>query len=276
MKAIEAVAATTHVDAHNECLSREGVESLVRQYDRVIIPLWIQHDPRIPPVGRFLRGEVRQLPDGELAAVAYGETWEPGEAVPFLSDRKMPLGRPDHDRLFLRLDRGFSEHIDSAEFAEFEELLGSEPQPEVKKALDPLTVLTLGGTFLAGSIANGFVSALTADAYRRLKLRVKTAFRKRREAAASQPEPHESLFVFKAFVKDDAGFCVVDVIITDPTDDDLEFFFDHGLHRLDEELSKALRDRQQIERIVIGIQGRDFRIKFGVRSDAAPVGVKYY
>jgi hypothetical protein len=215
------------------------------------------------------------LPDGELAVVAYGEMWEPGDSVPFLADRKMPLGHPGHDKPFLRFDRGFADQVDASTCDEVEALIGSRPHIEVKKALDPLAILTLGGTFLAGAIANGFIGAMTTDAYNALKERTKKFFQRRREAVAAQRGIAESLFVFKAFVKDGEGFCVVDVIITDPTDDDLDRFFKHGLHRLDEELEKALKDRRQIQRIVIGVEGREFKIKYGVRSDAVPVAPVY-
>ncbi len=275
MKIIEAVTATTHVDSHRERLAPECVVDLVRQYNEACIPLWIQHDPRIPPVGRFLTGEVRELPDGELAAVAYGEVWEPGDTVRFLPDRRMPLGHPRHDQPFLRFDRVFQGCLDPSILREFQEILGTKPEREVKKALDPLAILILGGTFIAGAIANGFIGSIGEDAYKLLKTRVQEVFRRRREAGSSEKEPHEALFVFKAFVKDQAGFCVVDVIITNPTDEDLERFFKHGLHRLDEELSKALEDRREIQRIVIAIEGSKFKIKFGVRSDAVPVEAIY-
>jgi Flp pilus assembly pilin Flp len=275
MREIEAVAATTHLDSHNERLAREGVEMMVRQYNETCIPMWVQHDPRIPPVGRFLRAEARELPDGELAVVAYGEMWEPGDSVPFLPDRKMPLGHPGHDKPFLRFDRGFADQVDATTCDEIEAMIGSTPHIEVKKALDPLAILTLGGTFLAGAIANGLIGAMTTDAYNALKECVKKFFQRRREALAAQNADAESLFVFKAFVKDEEGFCVVDVIITKPTDDDLDRFFKYGLHRLDEELEKALRDRRQIQRIVIEIDGREFKVKYGVRSDAVPVAAIY-
>jgi hypothetical protein len=275
MRIIEGVSATTHIDMHGESLTREGVEDMAKQLNDFCIPMWIQHDPRIPPVGRFIRATTRALPDGELAVVTEAEVWDEAEVVPFLPNRRMPLGKPDHDGIFLKIDRGFSEVLDEPQIEELTVLLGRKPEHDVKKALEPLSILTLGGTFLAGAIASGFVSAMTADVYRLLKVRIKAIIRKRREIAAAEAPAAQALFVFKAFVKDEFGFCLVDVIITDPTDHDLDRFFRYGLTRLDQELTKALATRQEIQRIVIEIEGDDFKIKYGVRSDAVPVKAVY-
>jgi len=275
MKIIEAITTTTHVDAHNEQLAREGIDLIVEATNKECIPIWVQHDPRIPPVGRFVSAEARQLPDGELAVVGKGEIWEPGESVPFLSDQAMPLGKPDHDNLFIRCDRAFASEITAKVREELSALIGTTPEEEVKKAVDPLSILTLGGTFVAGAIAQGFISAMTTDAYNALKVRIKEIFRRRRDAQSERDEKKETLLLFKAFVKDNETICVVDVILTDPSDADLDWFFEAGLHQLDDELSKALKNRGRIQRIVVGIEGHKVKIKYGVRSDAVPVAAVY-
>ncbi len=69
------------------------------------------------------------------------------------------------------------------------------------------------------------------------------------------------------------GTYVVDVILTDPTRDDLDWFFEAGLLELDAVLSSAVKERGRIQRIVATIENRKLHVKYAVRSDAAPVAV---
>ena len=241
MKILKGVFATTHRDSHNEALAPEGIEMLVEHMNSRCIPIWIQHDPRIPPAGRCIRAEVQTLPDGELAVVGEAEIWEAGDAVPFLPNRRMPLGEPDDDRPFVSFDRSLSDEATLQDLREIERLIGCHARSELKKAVDPLTVLTIGGTFVGCAIANGFLKQLGADAYKTLKEKLKGVFRRRREAAMYIDNPPENLFIFKAFVQDEKGKCSVETIITNPSDEDIERFFPSGLQKLDSILPALLR-----------------------------------
>lgn len=273
MKKIEAVAATTHLDAHYERLAHEGIEYMVDSMNRSCLPMWVQHDPRIPPVGRFLAAEARPLPDGEIAVIAKGEMWEEGDVVPFLQDRTMPLGKPEHDHLFVTFDRVFREEFTPVVINELTELLGERPQEEVKKALDPLAMLQFGGTFVAGAIASGFIGAMTTDAYNALKARIKDIVRRRREARVAAQGKQETLVMFKAFVKDADGTYVLEIILTDPSDADLDWLFDKGVPELDRVLGDAIKERGRIQRVVLGVVKGKLEVKFAVRSDAVPVAI---
>jgi len=53
MKKIEAILITAGLDRQGEMISPESLVSFVKQFDNMYIPIGIEHDPRIPPQGRF-------------------------------------------------------------------------------------------------------------------------------------------------------------------------------------------------------------------------------
>ena len=66
MKIITGIASTTHVDRHNERLTKRALEGMADQIKETLLPQLVNHDwNRL--VGVILYGEVFQLDDGEFA-----------------------------------------------------------------------------------------------------------------------------------------------------------------------------------------------------------------
>jgi hypothetical protein len=55
------------------------------------LPMWNNHDPRIPPFGRVVAAEVRQLSDGECAVEAEIEVFEEGDSTSRPLQSLLPL-----------------------------------------------------------------------------------------------------------------------------------------------------------------------------------------
>jgi hypothetical protein len=272
MKTLRSVVATTRVDADGEALADEGVALLVEQMNSQCIPMWVQHDPRQPPVGRFIAAEAKRCPDGEVEVVATAEMWERGEDIPLLPDRFMPLGKPEHGRPFVSFDRGMVEDLDDLEAVA--SMLGSAANREAKKALEPLTVLTLGGTFILGAIASGFFGQIGADVYTAVKEKLQAIVRRRRGDLAACVPPREFLFVFKAFVENGGQHCLVDVIITNPHAEDVAWLLESGLRELDVVVPMVLSAAPDVRRLVLEVNDGNLYVSFGVRGDAAPIPLR--
>lgn len=61
----EAIIATTHRDSEGDKLALEALYSLVDGIRSSYIPIWDEHDPRKPPLGRIASAEVCERNDGE-------------------------------------------------------------------------------------------------------------------------------------------------------------------------------------------------------------------
>lgn len=88
MELIVGIASTTHVDRHNERVSKSALESMSRQIREKYIPQLVNHDWD-EYIGVVLYGEVFQLEDGEFAlGVVCGIFEDESEKDSFLPEQK--------------------------------------------------------------------------------------------------------------------------------------------------------------------------------------------
>jgi len=243
-----------------------ALESLVESINSSHTPMGIQHDPRIAPVGRVASAQIRQLDDGEYAAEGVVEFFEPGDEIRLIDDgQELPIHRYEGQGLEILFDRNFRDSEDQVLIEEIGGLFGTRPQEEVKKALDPLTVLTIGGAFVLGSIARGFFSKLGGDAYETLRNRLKKLFARRKAGEK------EKLLVFRAAVAAADYDVEVVVVLSNPTDQDIKDFLEAGLSTLDGVVQACWDPQSGLKRLVFEYSGKRLTLKFGVRKDAAPL-----
>ena len=265
MKYRKDILATTRLDLHNERFALEALEDMVEQVKAKHIPLIIEHDPRVPPFGRMSHGEVQQLEDEEYAFVVTFEIFEAGDQIELIEEaRSLPTRNVPLGDFLVTYDRNFRNEEDQELLNEVANLLKTEPLEEGKKAFDPLSVLTIGGAFIAGGIAAGFLHAVGSDAYILLKAKVKELMLRRKRGEK------EKLFKFHSTVYVDDRSVDVEAILTNPTADDIDTFFAEGLNELDQILPPYLQDKNA-RRIVLEFQEKRLEVKFGVRRDAVPM-----
>ena len=88
MQRAEAIIATTHVDSQGDQLSLEALHDLAARASAAYIPLWVEHDPRIPPRGRIASARVREREDANHEVIATIETFEDSDDPGMADDTK--------------------------------------------------------------------------------------------------------------------------------------------------------------------------------------------
>jgi hypothetical protein len=78
MKIITGIACTTHIDRHNERMTKSALDGMAKQIKERFIPFLIEHDPN-QHIGVILYGEVFQLKDGEYALGSVAGIFENNE-----------------------------------------------------------------------------------------------------------------------------------------------------------------------------------------------------
>ncbi|OEI75653.1 hypothetical protein BG616_16205 [Bacillus subtilis] len=62
----EQILSSTHVDKHGMRMSKKALENAAEQINGPFVPgMGVEHDILIPPIGKFIKAYVKQLPDGE-------------------------------------------------------------------------------------------------------------------------------------------------------------------------------------------------------------------
>lgn len=260
------IIATSHVDRHQDRMSRGALESLVEQINSQYIPVTVEHDPRNPPLGRIVQAELKELDDGELAVEAIVQFFEPGDKVEFDEDRSLPIRMPDGVQIIY--DRSYSNEHDQMAIRDIAETVDGGSQEFVKKAIEPLSVLTIAVAVALGNFFGGFFEQVGADAWDLLKQKIKTLIQGRRDQGI------DHLLSFQFYTKQDDDQLLVEIVLSNPDDDTIDAFFNSGIEDLDQFIPDLTEADVRLRKMVLDYSTGRFSVLYGVRRDAAPLFFK--
>jgi hypothetical protein len=264
MKKMSLIMATSHLDSHGDILTREFLESLARRVNTNAIPLGVEHDPRIPPIGRITSARVTTLEDGAFAVEAEAEVFEPGDNPPLIGGREIPLRVPLEHHLQVSYDRSFYDEESQRLINEIAALFKSDPVREEKKALDPVTILTIVGAFTLGGVASGFLNKIGSDLLDAVKKKITETIDGKRKTA------EEVLLVFAFCVAMEDHPVEIDVILTNPSPADIAAFLTTGLLEVDTMIA-AKAANEDIRKVVCAYSAGELNLMFAVRRDGVPL-----
>lgn len=266
MKELRAVLSSTAVDSQQEQFAVEVLESMAQGVSRAYIPIFMHHDPRIPPIGRIAAAEV--VPNGaEVRLEGVLEVWEAGDNPDDLrgDGRRFLVDSPplvpfevifDHSHR----DPGMLLWVrELAQLASFE----AKPKYHAKKAVEPLSTLTIvAGAFVLGGIAAGFLNQLGADLYETLKHKLHQYGDKRRAT--------ETLLVFKFIASVQKEHLEVHVVVEDVASDVIDRLFDVGLRQVDTVAEAIRSENPSIVRLVFHWDGEAPHLLYTIDLHGVP------
>lgn len=258
---------TTHVDRHGERMALESLETMKEQTNAKIIPMGVEHDPRIAPKGRVLSAELIELEDGEYALDGVAEIFnEDYSNIEDVGDREIPVREYEDSKFKIIADRNYRSEESRLALNELAQVLQTddEYEEEIKKSLDPISILTIAAGFALGNIFAGFFKKMGADGYDALKNKLINIFGKDNEG-------QERLFTFDSTIVEGDKAVNVEVILSDPSDDDIQNFFDNGIKELDDVLPQHFNSDHGYKRIVFGYKNGELKINFAVLKNGVPV-----
>lgn len=262
----EAIIATTHLDSEGDKLTISALHGLVDSINATYIPIWDEHDPRNPPIGRIASAKVRERDDGEHEVVASLEFFDGSEVEQYLEDRELVREMQlENGEVRIVSDRSFRAPEDLEDIEEISKLLGARSTEAVKKAIDPISILQLTAAFMAGGIASGFLGKLGSDAADLFKEKIKGLMRRKNNRDSDR------VFRFVIQVQKDGRFLEADVFITNPTDKDIDSLLDHGLSEIDQQVSRLMNVSTQLSKLTFEYKDGNLELRFGVRKDCVPV-----
>jgi hypothetical protein len=257
---------TTHVDRHNERMSVEALKSMVTQSNENIIPLGIEHDPRKSPVGRIIQTKLVELDDGEYAIDGIAEMFDSSiDELSNVGNRSIPIRDYSNKGLQIITDRNFRDEDSKEHLLELSKILkNAHIEEEIKKSLDPITVLTIGGSFILGAIASGFFGEIGADGFRALKNILAKLFVKKSSG-------QEKLLHLEFTVSNGIKSINIEIILTDPTQDEINSVLDTGLNQLDILVAEHFENEMDFARIVYNYGADKFELNYSVLKSGIPL-----
>jgi hypothetical protein len=246
------------------------VES-AKQFNEEYIPFTIEHDIRKPPIGRVISAEVEVLDDGTHLLQGEAEIFEESDNLELLpqNGKSIKILAKEIDKFLVFGNQTFEEDIDVADlYQELRELGGGDLSRVYREdSIEPLSLLIIGfGIFAIQGISNGFFSKLGEDLYETLKLKLKKIFEKKSLIES------ERLLQFKFFVDCHFGRVVeVNVVITNPSQQDLDGFFAFVPTMLETMLLDLQLDDLDICRVVLSYEFTQLKLLYMLRSDSVPI-----
>lgn len=257
---------TTHTDRHNEKMSVDALKAMVMQSNENIIPLGMEHDPRLSPVGRILQTKLVELDDGEYAIDGIAEMFDCNvDDLTDVGERKIPYRQYRTGELKIITDRNFRDETSKKDILELSVLLkNADVREEIKKALDPIAILTIGGSFALGAIASGFFGEIGADGYRALKGLLSKIF-------STRVHSQEKLLHFEFTIIKDIKSINIEVILTNPSEKEINTLLDTGLKQLDLILSEHFESKLDFARIVYNFRDGQLELNYSVLKNGIPL-----
>lgn len=266
MKTVSAVLATTHVDRHNEAFALSALEGIVEQLNQHYLPVGVEHDPRVPPLGRVISAELRPRDDREFEVAAQIEVFEPGDRITFGSESRRTIVRYNEgDEIAVIDDRSLSDPDDQTILAELRSILDARTETEAKKAFEPITVLTIAATLIGPKLIDGFLGQIGGDAWSATKDKLKSLFRRKRNSPAQ-------LLDFAATIEVAGERRLVEVILSDPGDADLDAFQREVVDEAVRAVVASIGESPYLVRFVFSYSRKDgLRARFAVATNGAPI-----
>jgi hypothetical protein len=258
VKIVEVIGATTHRDRANEQLSRNDLEHLAELANHSLIPIFNQHDHALPPVGRLIKNEVREMEGGHWGLYGIWEVWEPGDKHPGgdRQNRKLAIREYDLGERIIGIDGSLEADEFINEVSEIKEL-GFEIRRERRKAFDPLSVIVVA----LGVIAGGFLKEIGKDVYTGLKDVFKRV-RARDDKAAQR-------VLFTITVHEGDRKVEIDLILDNATPETIDRLFATGFAQADAAIQGVLKDRS-VARAAFRVDQNSITLEYTVDEAGFP------
>ncbi|MFN6527696.1 hypothetical protein [Nostoc sp. ChiSLP03a] len=254
----------------------EVIVESAKQYNEEYIPLTIEHDIRNPPIGRVVSAKVIVLDDGTHLLQGEAEIFEESDNLDLLpkNHKSIKIRAEEVDNFLVLGNQTFEEDDDVADIYQELRELGAKDRNRVyhEDSVEPISLLIIGfGIFALQGISNGFFSKLGEDLYEKLKLKLKNIFEKK---SLKQRENLLNFQFFVIFVNSDASRTIeVNVVITNPSQNDLDGFFTFVPAMLDTMLSGLPVDDLDICRVVFSYEFTQLKLLYVLRSDGVPISL---
>lgn len=258
---------STHPTKRGEYFASSSFEGVVQRLNEGAAEIDVEHDPRTPPVGRMVSAKVVPLQDGHVGIEGemqlFGEE-DLGATFP-LQNILLRARNYELERATLRIDEHYYLNAEARRDAEeAAKELGVRLQFHGKNSLEPPTWLTVALVCGLGAFATSVLTEFGKDAHKLIKRCVIGLYKKYHH------QKRDNLVLFEFYVVQNGEPMVISVVLTEPSDSDIDAFLTAGLPFLDTHLPTLLQRDEPLRRLAFEFKDRELKLLYGVRKDGIP------
>jgi hypothetical protein len=258
------IVATTHVDLQRELLTKNALEQMVNQYRTNYIKVMDEHDPRKIPIGRVIDGRLVELQDGEFAVEATFELFDGSDPQADEKGKELNISdKEDEEDLTIYYDYSYRKKAHINKIEEFNRKIAHHTGLRyfAKKSLEPLSILTIGGVFILGKIAEGFLHKAGEETFTLLKKQLP-------QLLLLPTRKRERVLELRLVVKNGDLTHQVSLYLSNPTEKEIDLVLDKGLKKLDDVLPKYVS--QGAKEIALSLKDNKFEVIYMLNGKARP------
>jgi hypothetical protein len=259
---ITGIAATTHIDLHGDRFTREALEDLVGQASKEYIPINVEHDFRVPPLGRTVAAKIVKLEDGESGVEIEGELFENGEVVDFNgAGRKLKRRAPEGPGILY--DLTYQNADDQKLIDDIASLVSGKKDLHVKKSIGPLAEISiLLGTIASSAFTKKIFERFADDTYDLIEAKIGELIKRHRQ------DGPQCVTVSFSLGKGDA-YIDITIFLDDPSDQELDSLKDISVKEVENRIAQ-FRGIPELIEVVMRYEKGGLMPVYGVRSDGVP------
>ena len=268
--------ATTHAIQDPQVVTLDDLKRHLATIDHVIIPVYSYHDPRQPPIGRVVSGNIIGLEDGEYALDVNVELFDqdfiPASGVT-VDKRVAIVNRPD-GKFGIWCDMSTLTPEKTGILREISKILETRISSRSGTGIlqEGLATLIIGiGMLPFGYIADTFSRRLGSENVHLLAGKLTLMY------TIPGEDPTDSLLIFDLDVTDrQQRSLLIEVIMTNPSVKDIETLLSGGLSELDRILPPFYLSRLQPKKIVMNYCDGRFRVLYAIQEQGIPLIPRYF
>ena len=255
----EVIASTTHVDRDGDKMTLDALVGNIEQIRSHFIPVMVEHDPRIPPLGRIDSACIEFLDDGEYALKTTLEIFDEETLLQPSEKREMIL---EYNNILpgkIQIDYDRSYKTQKGKIDDIVKIVGGKCSLHLRKSMDPISILTIVGVFAVSQISSGFFKKIGSDVYDMLKNIIKNR----------QNKNKENILQFK--IIDLQQKIIVEINITNPDKHNMDIFYKKIVPKLDNIVLNDLSGHTDIRKVVYEYYNSNFKLLFFIGKDCIPI-----
>ena len=244
-------------------LKLDDLQTMSNQLNQYILPLGVEQDPRIPPRGRIIGGDIEKTENGNYNLIGQVEFFESDlKQLKEITDKELKIKLFIHPTIIY--DTHYLNSSARKKIYDLKVLLGGQEELESKKINETLSVLILGFNNAMGSISKSFYGR-----YNRSELKDITHLLSLLLIRSSVDE--EKLFSFQNTLKHGNIFINIEIILTNPEPKEIIKFFMKSLKKFDSLLVKHYQVGKGIRKMVYQYHKSEFELIFVLLKNGIPL-----
>ena len=247
-------------------MSLSDLEDMVKKITEGIISVDVEHDPRKIPVGRIISAKIIELEDGEYGVEGIIEFFDlKNDELTDTGTRQLVIRDFSSSDFTVCYDKSFNNQDNIKDIEDLCLILNTTNRYcEIKKALEPISTITIAASFFLGSITSGFLEKIGIDAYQLLKKKIWDISKRK------QKENSDILYIFEFTIFTNNLNRNVQLLIYNPSNIDIELAIACFL-KLDEILPIIFSKIPESKKLVFEFLDRKLKFKYGLDNKGIPI-----